>query len=61
MSDMQEITDKIEELHIDLPISQVQFEAFQDRVKTTFRRGNTVKNAKELIDQSLDCDLRVET
>ena len=56
---MQEITDKIEELHIDLPISHVQFEAFQDRVKTTFRRVNTVKNAKELIDQSLDCDLRV--
>ena len=61
MGDMQEITDKIEELHIDLPISHVQFEAFQDRVKTTFRRVNTVKNAKELIDQSLDCDLRVET
>ena len=61
IGDMQEITDKIQELSIDLPTCQAQFKTFQDRVKTTTRRVDSVKkNAKELIDQALDCDLRTE-
>ena len=61
VGEMQELIDQLELLTIDAPESQLEFRSLQDRVKTTCKEIEVVKkNAKELIDHAIECDMEDE-
>ena len=62
VSDMQTMIDQLDQLTLESPETQLEFRQLQDRMKTTSKEVETTKrNAKELIDQAIDCDLGAES
>ena len=62
VSDMQTMIDQLDQLTLESPETQLEFRQLQDRMKTTSKEVETTKrNAKELINQAIDCDLGAES
>ena len=62
VGEIRQLIDQLDILTLDAPETQLEFRNLQDRVKTTSKEIEIVKkNAKELIDQAIDCDLSQES
>ena len=58
VGEMQALIDQLEEITLDAPETQLEFRSLQDRAKTSYKEVEVVKkNAKELIDHAIECDL----